>query len=157
MIIQELSPVDWGKWKYCCNVVLRIVPPNGIVWSVAMKHNSTFVAQWINKIFITRLLETIHQRILHSPKITVWCALSTWSGWRHSYCDFQSVLRDIRKLFPPISRKLKSTKILMPFGFNRMEPQLIRPVILAQFWKKCFLVTWSSKGKTFHGLLAPLI
>jgi hypothetical protein len=38
MIGQELSPADWGRRMDCCNGILAVVPPTGILWSSDKAH-----------------------------------------------------------------------------------------------------------------------
>ncbi|KAL4131865.1 hypothetical protein QTP88_009108 [Uroleucon formosanum] len=75
----ELSPTDWGKRKDCCNAILTAVPPNGIMWSSdeAHFHISGTVKKQNFRYWAAENPLKIHQRPLHSPKITVWCALSS--------------------------------------------------------------------------------
>lgn len=79
MVTQELSPTDWGKRKDCCNAILTVVPPNGIVWSSdeAHFHISGTVNKQNFRYWAAENPLKIHQRPLHSPKVTVWCALSS--------------------------------------------------------------------------------
>ncbi|KAF0711882.1 DUF4817 domain-containing protein [Aphis craccivora] len=64
---------------YYCNAILTVVPPNGIVWSSDEAH--FHISGTVNKQnFCYWAAENplkIHQRPLHSPKVTVWCALSS--------------------------------------------------------------------------------
>ncbi|KAL4130614.1 hypothetical protein QTP88_008035 [Uroleucon formosanum] len=87
----ELSPTDWGKRKDCCNAILTAVPPNGIMWSSdeAHFHISGTVKKQNFRYWAAENPLKIHQRPLHSPKITV------------CYCDFQPGLRDVIELLCP--------------------------------------------------------
>jgi len=86
----------------------------------------------------------IHQWPLYSPKVTVWCALYTVGIVGPYFFEEDGVTvtvtfnRYCEMLENFYAQKLKSTKILMPFGFNRMGPQLIRPVVLALFLQETF-------------------
>jgi len=79
MVTQELSPADWGKQTDCCNVILTVVLSDSIVWSndKAHFHISSTVNKQNIRYWAAKNPRTIHQRPIHIPKVTVWCALST--------------------------------------------------------------------------------
>jgi len=68
-----------GKRKDCCNAIVTVVPPNGIVWSndEAYFHNSGTLNKQKFPYWAAESPLKIHQRPLHIPKVIVWCALST--------------------------------------------------------------------------------
>jgi len=106
-IAQELSPADRGKRKDCCNAaVLKVVPPNGIVWSSDEAHFyiSDTVKKQNSRYRAAENPRTIHRRTSsQSQSHRLVCfvhgkhrgTLFFRRGWRHCYCDFQPVLRDV--------------------------------------------------------------
>ena len=76
-IVQELSERDFNSRRDACEVLLEVVPKDAIVF---FSHEAHFPST--NKtcaIWLTPILENCIKRPLHSPKVTVWCAIS--SGW----------------------------------------------------------------------------
>lgn len=79
MIVQELSPQCLVKRRDACNAILTAVPPGAIVWTSDEAHfhlNSTVNKQNF-RYWATENPRELHQRPLHSPKVTVWCAMSS--------------------------------------------------------------------------------
>lgn len=62
-LTQELSLVDWGKRKDCCNAILTIMSSKGIVWSSDEAH--FYISGTVNKqnfrYWVTKNLQIIHQ------------------------------------------------------------------------------------------------
>lgn len=93
-VVQELSPADWEKRRDCCNLILQVVPPNAVLWTSdeAHFHLSGCVNKQNCRYWAAEYPRELHERPLHSPKVTVWCAVSTIS-WPPrspdlSPCDF---------------------------------------------------------------------
>ena len=77
-VVQELSPADWEKRRDCCNAILQAVPPNAVLWTSdeAHFHLSGCVNKQNCRYWASENPRELHQRPLHSPKVTVWCAVS---------------------------------------------------------------------------------
>lgn len=78
-VVQELSPEDWVKRTDACNAILTSVQPDTILWSSdeAHFHLSGSVNKHNFRYWATENPRELHQRPLHSPKVTVWCAVSS--------------------------------------------------------------------------------
>lgn len=79
MVAQELSPTDWGRRVECCEAILQQVPPTAILWTSdeAHFHLSGCVNKQNFRYWAAENPRELHQKPLHSPKVTVWCALSS--------------------------------------------------------------------------------
>lgn len=78
MMGQELTPADWRRRMNCCSGILAAVLPTGILWSSDEAHfrlsgavNNQHFRYWA-----AEDPREFHTRPLHSPKVTVWCAVS---------------------------------------------------------------------------------
>ncbi|CAK9810866.1 Mariner Mos1 transposase [Anthophora plagiata] len=79
MVCQKLSPADYGRRLDCCKAILAAVPPTGILWSSdeAHFHLSGTVNKQNFRYWAAENPRELHALPLHSPKVTVWCAMSS--------------------------------------------------------------------------------
>ena len=78
-IVQELYEWVFNSWGNTCEVLLEVVPEDAVVVFLVTKPIFICVDRSTNK---TRYWAdtnpwTLHERPLHSPKVTVWCAISS--------------------------------------------------------------------------------
>lgn len=78
MMVQELLPCDFEHRRHCCQEMLDRIPLNSTFFSSDEAHfhlcgavNKQNFRYWANE-----NPREIHERPLHSPKVTVWCAVS---------------------------------------------------------------------------------
>ena len=78
MVVQELKPADFENRKNCCQEMLNRIPEQSTFFSSDEAH--FHVSGSVNKQNFRYWAEDnpreLHQRPLHSPKVTVWCAVS---------------------------------------------------------------------------------
>lgn len=78
-IVQELSERDFNSRRNACEVLLEVVPEDAIVFFSDEAH--FHLCGSVNKQNMRYWAETnpreLHERPLHSPKVTVWCAISS--------------------------------------------------------------------------------
>lgn len=78
MVVQELKPADFENRKNCCQEMLNRIPEESTFFSSDEAH--FHVSGSVNKQNFRYWAEVnprqLHQRPLHSPKVTVWCAVS---------------------------------------------------------------------------------
>lgn len=79
MVVQELRPEDFVKRTDACNAMLASLQPGAILWSSdeAHFHLSGTVNKQNFRYWAAENPRNLHQRPLHSPKVTVWCAVSS--------------------------------------------------------------------------------
>lgn len=77
-IVQEISERDFNRCRFASEVFLENIPEDAIVFFSDEAH--FHLCGSTNK---TCAIDTnpreLHQRPLHSPKVTVWCAISSVS------------------------------------------------------------------------------
>ena len=78
-IVQELSERDFNSRRNACEVLLEVVPENAIVFfsDEAHFHLCGSVNKQNMRYWAYTNPRELHQRPLHSPKVTVWCAISS--------------------------------------------------------------------------------
>lgn len=78
-IVHELSERDFNSRRNACEVLLEVVPEDAIVFFSDEAH--FHLCGSVNKQNMRYWADTnpreLHQRPLHSPKVTVWCAISS--------------------------------------------------------------------------------
>lgn len=78
MVAQELSATDCESRKTLSEAVLKQVPPTAVLWSSDEAH--FHLSGTVNKQNFRYWAESnphqLHEKPLHSPKVTVWCAVS---------------------------------------------------------------------------------
>ena len=95
MIVQELSPTDYGTRVTLCSDILREVPPTAILISSdeAHFHLSGMVNKQNFRYWTDTNPQELHQRPLHSPKVTVWCAMGNFGVWGPYFFEEDGELR----------------------------------------------------------------
>lgn len=78
-IVQELSERDFNSRRNACVAFLENVPEDAIVFfsDEAHFHLSGYVNKQNMRYWADTNPRELHQRPLHSPKVTVWCAISS--------------------------------------------------------------------------------
>jgi len=78
MVSQELSVKDWETWRTLSEDILQHVPPTAALWcsNEAHFHLSGTVNKQNFRYWAENDPRDLHQRPLHSPRVTVWCAVS---------------------------------------------------------------------------------
>jgi hypothetical protein len=78
MVAQELSVKDWESRRTLCEDILQHVPPKAGLWcsDEAHFHLSGTVNMQNVRFWAETNPRDLHQRPLHSPRVTVWCAVS---------------------------------------------------------------------------------
>ncbi|XP_039295229.1 uncharacterized protein LOC120353885 [Nilaparvata lugens] len=78
MIAQELRPVDYANRQNLCEQMLAQIPPHAAFFSSdeAHFHLSGCVNKQNFRYWAEENPRIIHERPQHSPKVTVWCAIS---------------------------------------------------------------------------------
>jgi hypothetical protein len=78
-IVQELSERDFNSRRNACEALLENVPEDAIVFfsDEAHFHLSGCVNKHNMRYWADTNPRELHQRPLHSPKVTVWCAISS--------------------------------------------------------------------------------
>lgn len=78
MVTHELNERDFQRRRSSCQEILQAVLPEGIVWSSdeAHFHLSGTVNKQNFRYWSATNPKELHQKPLHSPKVTVWCAVS---------------------------------------------------------------------------------
>ena len=128
VIVQKLSECNLTSRRNACEALLENISEDAIVYFSDEAH--FHLTGCINKQNMHYCADTnpqeLHQRPLHSPKVTVWCAIS-FTGvvgacfsrkWGHSDNEFRRVCEHIGDI-------LSSTNWTSGiFGFNRMEQRL---------------------------------
>ena len=78
MVAQELSVTDWETRRTLSEGILKNVPPIAVLWCSDEGH--FHLSGTVNKQNFRYWAENnprdLHQRPLHSPRVTVWCAVS---------------------------------------------------------------------------------
>lgn len=76
-VVQELNPRDFATWENACEALL-CMPHDTIVFfsDEALVHLSGRVNRENMSYWSPNNPRQLHQRPLHSPRVTVWCALS---------------------------------------------------------------------------------
>lgn len=78
MIVQELKPTDFENRRNCCQEMLNRIPEPSTFFSSdeAHFHLSGNVNKQNYRYWAENNPRELHQRPLHAPKVTVWCAVS---------------------------------------------------------------------------------
>jgi len=78
MVVQELSVTDWETRGTLSEDILQHVPPTAALWcsDEAHFHLSGTVKKQHFRYGAENNPRDLHQRPLHSPRVTVWCAVS---------------------------------------------------------------------------------
>lgn len=78
MMCQELSPADYANRRNLCEQMLAQIPPQAAFFSSdeAHFHLTGIVNKQNFRYWAKDNPQIIHERPLHSPKLTVWCAVS---------------------------------------------------------------------------------
>ena len=78
MLVQELNATDYGNRKNLCRQILLQIPPISTFFCSDQAH--FHISGTVNKqnvqYWATNNPRQLHERPLHSPKVTVWCAMS---------------------------------------------------------------------------------
>jgi hypothetical protein len=78
-IVQELSERDFNVRRNACEALLEHVPQDALVFFTDEAH--FYVTGCVNmqnmRYWATDKTRELHQRPLHSPRVTVWCAISS--------------------------------------------------------------------------------
>ena len=82
-IAQELLPRDYENRRYCCNQMLAKIAEDDVLITTDEAH--FYLSGAINKQNYRHWSadnpKLIHQKPLHSQKVTVWCAVSKFGVW----------------------------------------------------------------------------
>lgn len=83
MIAQELSERDWENRRACSNDILQNVPQNDLLITTdeAHFHLSGCVNKQNFRYWAPENPRQLHERPLHSPRVTVWCAVGSFGVW----------------------------------------------------------------------------
>jgi hypothetical protein len=78
MVVQELNQRDWVNCSDSCQAILKNVPANDIVLSSdeAHFHLSGCVNKQNFRYWAENNPRKLHERPIHSQRITVWCAVA---------------------------------------------------------------------------------
>ncbi|PNF42403.1 hypothetical protein B7P43_G01955 [Cryptotermes secundus] len=78
VVVQELSPRDFQNRITACETLLETLPPDALVFfsDEAHFHLSGYVNKQNMRYWGGNNPRELHERPLHSDKVTVWCALS---------------------------------------------------------------------------------
>lgn len=78
MVVQELSERDWASRIASCHAILDNVPNNAVVLSSdeAHFHLSGYVNKQNFRYWAENNPRQLHERPLHSQRVTVWCAVA---------------------------------------------------------------------------------
>jgi len=78
MLVQELHDTDYDNRKNLCQQILLPIPPTSTVFCSDEAH--FYISGTVNKqnfrYWAANNLPQLHERPLHSPKVTVWCGVS---------------------------------------------------------------------------------
>jgi hypothetical protein len=78
MVVQELNQRDWANRSDFCQAILKNVPANDVVLSSDKTH--FHLSGCVNKQNFRYWTENnprqLHERPLHSQRVTVWCAVA---------------------------------------------------------------------------------
>ena len=104
----------------------------------------------------------LHQRPLHSPKVTVWCAMGSFGVWGPYFFEEEGSTMTVtvkcsRGFFV---QKLLSCLLItnpMMYGFNKMMPRRIPLDVHSESCRICFQVMLFLCGVTLGGLHVPRI
>jgi hypothetical protein len=108
----------------------------------------------------------LHARPLHSPKVTVWCTLSSIGVIEPHFFEEGGVTVTVNaNRYCDMSENFLRPKIdeygeehnLEDFWLQWMELRPIQHVVRAQFWRRCSRVEWSPYTRQFRGHRARLI
>jgi len=136
-VAQELSVTDWETCRTFSEDILQHVPPTAVLWcsDEAHFHLSSNVNKQNFWYWAENNPRDLHQRPLHSPRVTVWSRLGvvgpyffeevgeTLTVTSNRYCE---MLENF--LWP----RLEEFMIQRTFGFRRMGPQ---PTLLVIHWE----------------------
>ena len=83
MIVQELSERDWENRRACANDILQNVPQNALLITSdeAHFHLSGCVNKQNFRYWAPENPRHLHEKPLHSPRVTVWCAVGSFGVW----------------------------------------------------------------------------
>lgn len=104
---QELSPVEWGRRMDYSQQCLSLA-----FCGEAMKHISTFLAQWNFSYWSAQNTRKRHARLFHNPKVTIWRFVSSigtiepYFFWRWKLLSIPTDIATRWKTF--CGRKLKN-------------------------------------------------
>ena len=102
MLAQELNQQVWETRRILCQEILDSVSPDVVEWRSDEAH--FHLSDTVNKqnfgYWAPENPRELHQKPLHSPKVTVWDTISSLGtvrpyflrGWHHRNCDVQSLL-----------------------------------------------------------------
>ena len=78
MVAQELNVTDWETRRTLSEYILQHVPPTAVLWcsDEAHFHLSGTVKKQTFRYWAENNPRDLHQRPLHRPWVTVWCAVS---------------------------------------------------------------------------------
>ncbi|PNF29530.1 hypothetical protein B7P43_G01911 [Cryptotermes secundus] len=83
MVTQELSERDFETRKAACEDILQNIPSGAVLISSdeAHFHLSGTVNKQNFRYWSAENPQELHQRPLHSPRVTVWCAVAEFGVW----------------------------------------------------------------------------
>jgi len=78
MVAQELRVTDWETRRTLSEDILQHVPPTPVLWcsDEAHFHLSGAVNKQNFRYWAENNPRDLHQRPLHNPRVTIWCAVS---------------------------------------------------------------------------------
>ena len=83
MVGQELSEEDFETRRAACDDILQNIPPDAVFISSDEAH--FHLCGTVNKqnfrYWAAENPRELHQQPLHSPKVTVWCAVAEFGVW----------------------------------------------------------------------------
>ena len=93
MVVQELSERDYETRTNLSRDILQSIPPTSV--TICSDEAHFHLLGMVNKqnfrCWSQNNLCELHQRPLHSPKVTVWCAMGSFGVWGPYF--FEEVLQ----------------------------------------------------------------
>ena len=165
MVVQELSERDYKTRTKLSRDILQSIPPTSVTIcsDEAHFHLSGMVNKQNFRYWSQNNPRELHQRPLHSPKFTVWCAMGSFGVWGPHFFEEEGLLHQTvtvkcsRGFF--VQKLLSCLLIMNPmmYDFNKMVPRRIALDVHSEFCRTCFQVMLFLCGVTLGGLHVPRI
>ena len=168
MVVQELSESDYETRTNLSRDILQSIPPTSVTIcsDEAHFHLSGTVNKQNFRYWSQNNPRELHQRPLHSPKVTVWCAMGSFGVWgpyffeeggatvtvtSDRYCEM------LERFLRPKVAQLLADHEPMVYGSNKMVPRRIPLDVHSESCRTCFQVMSFLDGVTLGGLHVPRI
>ena len=148
MVVQELSERGYETRTNLSRDILQSIPPTSVTIcsDEAHFHLSGMVNKQNFQYWSQNNPRELHQRPLHSPKVTVWCAMGSFGVWGPYFFEEEGATvtvtsdRYCEMLERFFRQKLLSCLLIMNpmmYGFNKMVPRRIPLDVHSESCRTC--------------------